>query len=430
MGIYKGWSNNMLQFLSDSPEVSFVGMRRRPLIVPLSILALTISVLSGCHRPEITATKPKPPEVFVATPVEDTVIEFEEVTGRTMAVNTVELRSRVSGYLDAVFFKDGDEVQQGDVLFQIDPRPYQTELNRTEAAVAQAKSHLERLKRQLERANRLLRTKTMSQEDHDLIAFERDESTALLAAAEANKAAAELNMSFTKIKAPVSGRISRRLVDPGNLVQADMTPLTTIVSLDPMYAYFDVDERTLLRLQRLIQEGKISTLDSQVVAEIALADEDDYAHRGTINFLDNQVEASTGTLRARALIDNSNRMLSPGLFVRLRIPIGAPRKAIVVQEEALASDQGQRFVYVVNDKDEVNYRRVKVGWQLASGMRVIEEGLELGDRVVVTGVQRVKPGLKVDPKPFAKDSATATKVAAAATPAERPENQSANGQAK
>lgn len=370
-------------------------------------------VSAGCNSAKATPVKPKPPEVFVATPIEETVVEYGESTGRMVAVKTVEIRSRVSGYLDKVFFKDGDVVNEGDKLFEIDQRPYQKDLDRTTSAVEQAKAHLERLNRQLVRSKKLLPTKAITQEEYDLTQFDRDEAQAALDAAIASKETADLNMTFTEITSKITGRISRRMVDPGNLVQADVTPLTTVVSQDPIYAYFELDERSLLHLQRLIQEGKVpSVIEAKVVVEIALADEEEYTLRGTIDFLDNQVDVGTGTLHVRAVVDNPKGMLAPGLFVRVRIPIGAPKPAVLVQEEALATDQGQRFVYVVNENDEVSYRRVKVGW-LNNGMRVIEEGLSTGDRVVVTGLQRVKPGLKVVPRPVEKEADPSTKVAAA-----------------
>jgi hypothetical protein len=208
--------------------------------------------------------------------------------------------------------------------------------------------------------------------------------------------------------APLSGRISNRRVDPGNLVKADDTMLATIVSLDPIYVYFDVNERTVLRLRRLIQEGRIgSTDDSKIEVQVSLADEDDFEHRGIINFFDNQIDPNTGTQRVRAAIDNADRLLSPGLFIRLRFPVGAPHKALLVQEESLSTDQGQRFLYVINDKDEVVYRRVKVGL-LVNGRRVIEEGLQPGERVVLSGLQRIRPGDKVTVKPMASSGAPAS----------------------
>ncbi len=351
----------------------------------------------------------KTPEVFVAAPAREVVTEFEEFTGRTMAVNTVEIRARVSGYLKTVHFKDGAYVrgpvgpnqqpQEPDLLFEIDPRPYEADLARATASVAQNRARLERLKRHQERAEKLLPSRTITQEEYDLAIFDRDEAEATLKAAIASEEIARLNLGYTRITAPLSGRISRRLVDPGNLVRADDTPLTTVVSLDPIHAYFDMDERTVLKLRRMSTSGALDvSQDAGIKVQVALADESNFTLSGTLNFMDNQVDASTGTLRVRVVIDNPKLLLSPGLFVRLRIPVSEPHEALLVQEESLGADQGQRFVYVVNEKNEIVYRRVTVG-QLNNGRRAVETGLTAQDRVVVTGLQRVRPGMKVSPKP-------------------------------
>lgn len=377
-----------------------------------------VTLVAGCHRETPKPVQGKPPEVMIAYPVEQTVADFEEFTGRTAAVQMVEIRARVSGYLNGCLFNDGADVKQGEPLFEIDARPYKAELARARAAVAQAEAtvaqstaHIERLKRQEDRVRGLLAKGAISQDEYDAVAFELAESEAARDAAEAARAAAEanvelatLNVEWTRIPAPISGRISRNLVDEGNLVQADVTPLATIVSTDPIYAYFDVDERTVLRLRRLVQEGAIqSARESEIRVQLSLADEEDFSLTGTINFVDNQVEPTTGTLRLRAVIDNPTGLLSPGFFVRLRVPIGRPRRALVVREKALGSDQGQRYVYVVDEKDEVAYRRVEVGRLNDNGYRVIEEGLQPGDRVIVNGLQRVRPGVKVTPKPAEQD---------------------------
>jgi RND family efflux transporter MFP subunit len=239
---------------------------------------------------------------------------------------------------------------------------------------------------------------SVTEEAFDQARFDRAEAEASLEAAEAATALAQLNLEYSYVLSPITGRISRRLVDPGNLVQADETPLATIVSVDPMYAYFDVDERTVLRLRRLAMDGTVQSSGSQLMnVQFALADEEDFTIPGKINFFDNQVDPATGTLRMRAVIANPKGFLSPGLFVRLRVPVGAPHEALLVREEALGTDQGQRFLYVVDDKNEVAYRRVKVGL-LTGGRRVIESGLKPNERVVVTGLQRVRPGTKVLPK--------------------------------
>jgi len=379
-------------------------------------LLIILVVLSGCRNEEAKTAEAKPPEVFFEQPVEKMVTEYQEFTGQTVAVETIEVRARVSGYLDKNYFKDGDLVREGALLFQIDERPYRAEFDRAAAALAEAKAHLERLKRQEDRANRLFEKKSISEEQFEQARFDRAEAEAALSAAQASRETAELNLGFTKITSKINGRISRRMVDPGNLVQADTTPLTTIVSIDPFYAYFDVDERTLLRLQRVMEaEHTESAISSQVPVEVTLADEESAPLWGKINFLDNQIDANTGTLRARAVLENPKGLLSPGLFVRLRIPIGKPRSHLLVHEEALQADQDKRFVWVLDDQDNALYRQVKIGWQTEDRRRVILDGLQFSDRIIVKGVQRVRRNKPVTPEPL-RD----TESVAAAGPQSKP----------
>ena len=265
------------------------------------------------------------PKVEVSMPVTDTVSDFEAFTGRFDAIYTVEIRARVTGYLDKVHFEDGNEVNEGDLLFEIDPRPYETELNRTEANVVQAEAHQHRLEADQRRANSLYSRGAIGREEFDRIIGDYSEAQAAVSVSKAARDMAKLSSEFTKVKAPISGRLSRRLVDPGNLVQADVTPLTTIVSLDPLYVYFEVDERTLLRLRRLVREGKIkSRAEAVIPILVGLADEVDetgeilFPHSGEIDFSDNKVDPATGTLQLRGKIANpksrgGTRVLSPGL---------------------------------------------------------------------------------------------------------------------
>jgi RND family efflux transporter MFP subunit len=311
----------------------------------------------------------------------------------------VEVRARVSGYLDKVLFEDGADVKAGEPLFVIDDRVYQAEVARAAAAVEQAQARLARLERQATRAEELFLKKVISEEDHDVSTFDRDEARAALAAAKATHDLAKLNLSFTRIASPIHGRISRRMIDPGNLIKADDTPLASIVSDNPIHAYFDIDERTVLRLRRLVQEGRIkASRDTRVEVKVSLADDQEHNHRGVVDFEDNQIDAATGTLRVRLLIDNPERLLSPGLFVRLRFPIGEPLPALLVPEEALASDQGRRFVYVIDAENKVAARPVEVG-VLVEGRRAITHGLAAGERVVVTGLQRLRKNMVVEPRP-------------------------------
>lgn len=372
--------------------------------------ALALALLPGCQKGPVVKSEPRIPEVFVDTPKVQEVTEYEDFSGRTEAIRFVEIKARVTGYLQTTFFKDGADVQQGAQLFQIDPRVYQAELDRAIAAVAQANAHFERLDTEHQRTLRLLKQKAVSQEESDRIQYERLEAQSAVAAARASEQLARLNLDFTKITAPFSGRISRRQVDPGNLIQADLTTLTNLVALDPLYVYFDVDERTVLRVRRLIAQGKVrSARETEVPVRIGLADEEEFSLSGTIDFVDNRVDPNTGTLRIRAVVPNPKRFLSPGLFVRIRLPIGSAHPATLVPEEALGSDQGQRFLYVVGADDKVESRRVQVGL-LQGGMREIQNGLAPTERFVVRGLQRVRPGLEVKPLPLENDRAIPAKA--------------------
>ncbi|MDR3637052.1 MAG: efflux RND transporter periplasmic adaptor subunit [Isosphaeraceae bacterium] len=392
-------------------------------LLNLSILGLAAVAIVGCNDDKPVAKKAAPPIVTVAQPVEKEIVEHEEFTGRTDAVLTVDVRARVTGYLEKVLFNDGDEVKEGDLLFQIDPRQYEADLARNEATVAQAEAHNKRLEADYQRAVKLLARGGIGREEYDKITGDHNEAEAAVGIAKAARDMAKLNAEWTKVIAPISGRLSRRMVDPGNLVKADDTIMTNIVSQDTMYVYFDIDERTLLRLRRLIREGKIkSRQDAEVPILVELADEAGYPHRGLINFSDNKIDPSTGTLRVRGSIANPKpRVLSPGLFVRVQLPIGTPHRALMVPEQALGTDQGRKFVYVVNDQKKVVYRPVKVGG-LEEGYRVVVDGLKTGERVVLNGIQRVKPGIEVNPKPLesAKPEGATVPVAKGASPAPRP----------
>ncbi len=352
----------------------------------------------GCGpAPAQPSSAPPAPEVLVSLPVSREVADYVDFPGRIEAVNSIEVRARVTGYLDKVYFQEGAEVKQGDLLFEIDPRPYKAELARTEGNIVQSEGRLRRMEAEHQRATSLLPKGNISREDFDRIAGDRTEARGALAVAKANRDMAELNVGFTQVRAPLSGRISRRYIDPGNLVKADETPLTTIVSLDPIYAYFDADERTTLRLQRLVRAQKIKwSLKAGVPVTLGLADEEGFPRQGTITFADNRLDPDTGTWRLRGQFANTDFALSPGLFVRLRAPIGEPYPAILVSEQALGTDQGQKFVYVVNDKSQVEYRRVKVG-SLHGGLRVITENLKPKEKIVVSGLQRVRPDMEVSP---------------------------------
>jgi RND family efflux transporter MFP subunit len=372
-------------------------------------LALGLGCLAlGCQKkgggpPAATP----PPEVVVKRAVQSDVRDYEEFTGRTEANKTVMVRSRVTGYLDKVLFQDGQEVKEGDPLFEIDPRFSKANLEAFEAAVVQADAHLKRLDDDLRRAKNLIGTKAMSREDYDKINGDRAEAEAAVRKAKADRLKASVDLAYCSIKAPISGRVSRTFIDAHNLVKADDTMLTSIVSVDPIYAYFDVDERTFLRLNRLAlqmeqQQSTANGAETTALAaavEVGLADENGYPHEGTLNFRDNQLDVGTGTMRYRCSIPNAKREFAANLFVRIRLPIGTPRPAILVPEQAIGTDQGQKFVFVVDDRDEVIYRAVKVGAAQREGeqlYRVILEGVEKDEWVITSGLQRVRPGIRVE----------------------------------
>lgn len=359
--------------------------------------ALLLSV-TGCGQAPPPMPDNLPPQVEVSLPVYKDIRDFEDFTGQTEAVTSIDVRARVTGYLAAVHFEHGAEVAAGDVLFDIDPPYYKAEASRAEGLVAQAEARLARLRLDFERSKENLSRGVITQSAHDLMVSDLAEGEGALQTAQATLTIANVNLGYTKVRSPIAGRVSRPFIDQGNLVMADDTILTRVVSQDPMWVYFDLDERTLLKLRRASTEDTVASMtneDAEVM--MGLADEQGYPHQGVLNFEDNRVDPSTGTLRVRAVFDNKDRLLSPGLFVRVRLPIGETYRALLVPESALGTDQGQRFLYVVDEQGEVAYRRVEVG-SLQAGLRVVTDGLAPNEKVVVVGLQRVMPGIKVDAK--------------------------------
>jgi RND family efflux transporter MFP subunit len=396
----------------------------RKLRLWLGLVCLLLAAVVGCGRMPGAAGQGQgqgktltDPEVVVGRPTVKTITDYEDFTGHTEALLTVEIRARVSGYLveglkDGGPNKEGTEVKKGELLFEIDPRSYEADKSKAEAALLQARAHLERLSKDLKRAEELLPTRAIAQGDFDQIAGDNKEAAAAVKTSQAMLRLADLNLQWTKVRAPCDGRVSKQLIDPGNMVQADVTPLTTIVTLDPIYAYFDIDERTLLELRRMViaKYGSLRGVrQANIKVLLGLADEQGYPHEGTIDFADNRLDVMTGTLRLRGVFPNPKRILSPGMFAKIRLPKGQPHRAILIPEAALASDQGQKCLYVLNDKNEVTYRPVQIG-SPHGGLREIKSGLSENDRVVVDGLQRVRPGIVVKPteaKPTPKDSKTA-----------------------
>src|SRR5437870_2181752 len=322
--------------------------------------------LMGCARTPSEAPRAAPIPVKVSYPVERYVTDYADFTSRIAAVDSVEVRAHVWGYLDKVNFKEGALVKKDEVLFELDPRPYQAMLNQAKAKVAQDEAQLKFDEAEYQRNLTLARAVAVSQSDLEKSAAARGVDLANIAADKAVVASRQLDLDYTKVLAPVSGRVSRYVVTVGNLIQsgdqAGGTLLTTIVSVDPMYAYFDVDERTVLRVRQLIREGKAkSARDVELPVSLGVANEDGNPHRGTINFVDNQVNPKTGTLRLRGVFPNKDEALSPGYFARVRVPIGFPHQALLVSDRALDTDQGQKIVYVVNEMTEVVSRPVRSG---------------------------------------------------------------------
>ncbi len=368
------------------------------------ITALAIGLLAtGCGK-HAAKTAPPPAVVTVVQPISREIVEWDDYIGRLEAPETVEIRARASGYLDKVHFKEGKEVKKGDLLFTIDPRPYQAEYDHADAEYERAVSQTDLAKNDFERAKRLIATKAISEEDYDTKSKTYTAAQAAVKSAKAALESAKLDLEFTQIHAPINGRISRAVVTEGNLISSGVggsgaTLLTTIVSLDPLYLYGDADERSILKYLRLRREGKrVSARDEAIPAEMGLSDEPGFPHIGYIDFVDNRVDPNTGTMRARGVFSNADHSLSPGFFARIRIPGSGKYPALLIPDRALGSDQAQKFVYVVNAEKKVEFRPVQIG-PMIDGLRVVRSGLKAEEQIIIEGLLRVRPGVVVDPKP-------------------------------
>jgi RND family efflux transporter MFP subunit len=376
---------------------------RRTAIAILSGVVLLPGII-GCNRGQQQPPAAQPPEVIVGKPEMQTVTNFEEFTGHTEAKNSIVVRAMVSGYLEKVYFKEGTDVKENAPLFLIDPKIFQAQFDQADANLLLAKAHLKRLEADYKRAESLLPSRAISQEDFDKVDGDRNEAAAAVKVAENARNVAKQNLDYTKISATIDGRVSRQMIDPGNMVKANDTPLTSIVSLDKIYVYFDIDERAAIRINRLIDDGKIDK--SAIKVDFGLADEQGFPHEAIINFFDNQIDPATGTLRLRAVIDNPRHFLMPNMYLRVRLPIGKPYDVLMVPERALGSDQGQKFLFLVDGDNKAVYQQVQCG-PLRNGMRAILSGLKSTDRFVVTGLQRIRPGDEVAPKEEEKKKETA-----------------------
>ncbi|MCC7374936.1 MAG: efflux RND transporter periplasmic adaptor subunit [Verrucomicrobiales bacterium] len=390
---------------SRDPEPRTVPVRRRgrDLLLVRSSLALASAALAlttGCHEsassrgPAVTNLV----HVTVARPIPRSMSEWDEFTGRLAAPETVEIRARVSGYVEKVHFREGSEVDRGDLLFTVDPRPYRAQLERAEAELERAKYRAELAKSEAERAKSLFQTRAISADDFDQRTQSAAETAAAVRSAEAAAVAARLDVEFTEVRAPIRGRIGQARVTAGNLVTAGTTGATllaTLVSVDPMYCYLEVDERSALRYRQLQRKG---TRDSEeagrLPAEVELADETGFPRHGFLDFIDNQLNPTTGTIRVRAVIPNPDRAAAPGFFARVRIPAGVDYQGQLVRDVAIGNDQGRPFVWVVDSAGTALPRPLALG-PLVDGLRAVRSGLTAEDQVVINGLSQLRPGLKV-----------------------------------
>ena len=346
---------------------------------------------------------PPPPQVTVAKPTQRTLSDYDEYVGRFAAVDSVEVRARVSGYLDTVDFKDGQMVKQGDLLFTIDKRPFQTALDQSRANRQLAQSNLTYTESDLKRAQQLVTEKTITEQVFEQRSQAYRNAQASVAAASAAVRQAELDMQFTELRAPIDGRIGDRRVSPGNLVtggtSGNTTLLATIVSQDPIHFEFTFDEASYLRYERMAKEGAdVASRGPGVNVSLKLIDEKDFTHEGRMDFVDNAIDRSTGTIRGRAVFRNPNSVFTPGMFARVRVPASPPYQALLVPDTALGTEQAKRYVLVVGADDMVTIKYVTVGQVVEGGLRVIKEGLSADDHVIVDGLMRARPGIKVTPQ--------------------------------
>jgi len=389
--------------LFPSPFISLPAVLR-----PLGLSFCLILSLAACGRKAPPGPPERPPlEITVAVPLEREGVDWDEFTGRVAAIEMVDLRARVDGYLMEIRFRDGDEVKKGDLLYVIDPRPYTAEVKRHEADLNRARAQLDLARQEYDRAESLRKTRAIAAADFDAKATALAQAQAVVESGEATLDTARLNLEFCYIKAPVDGRLSRTTVTVGNLVESGKEVLTTLVSQDPMYVYFDADENALLRYQQ-ISTGGAGNWDpaegaKPVPVELALANETGFPHKGRLDFVDNRVDPNTGTIRLRGVFENPKGHLTPGLFARVRVPGSAPYTARLVPDPAIGTDQGSHYVLVVDGENKVQYRRVTLG-PLHNGLRVIRTGLEPGEKIATTGLQMLTPGTVIEPKPVSLEA--------------------------
>ncbi|KGM57626.1 acriflavin resistance protein AcrA [Lysobacter arseniciresistens ZS79] len=378
----------------------------------LALAALLVVGLSGCGTQAAPGGGMPPPQVSVATVVEKPVKQWDEFSGRIEAVTSVDLRPRVSGYVERIAYEEGQEVGKGDLLFVIDPRPYRAALAQAEANLERARSEARLADAQHERAQSLIKAQAISREEAEARRAAAAQGNAAVRAAEAAVATARLDLQFTRVTSPIDGRAGRALVTTGNLARADATVLTSVVSLDPVHVHFEGDEQTFLRYRALARSG--DRADSGNPVRVGLAGETGFPHNGTVDFVDNQVDPATGTIRLRAELPNPDRVFTPGLFARVQLLARNEHEALLIDDRAVMTDQDRKYVYVLGEGNKAVRKDVQLG-DTADGLRVVTAGLTAKDKVIVHGVQKVFfPGMPVDPQTIAMGAPSAAAVATAA----------------
>lgn len=393
-------------------------MNRHPLsqLARAASFALTLAVLAACGTQAQEHGAIPAAQVSVAPVVSREVAHWDEFTGRVAAVETVELRPRVGGYIERVNYQEGQEVKKGQVLFTLDARTYRAELDRAEAELSRARSRAALAGSELARAQKLAEVRAISTEEFEQRRAATAQAESDVNAAQAQAAVARLNLEFTQVRAPIDGLAGRALVTTGNLASPDAMVLTTVVSLNPVHVYFEGDEQTYLRYNQMAREGgRPSSRDARNPVRVGLASEEGYPHSGVVDFLDNQVDPGTGTIRARAVLDNTDRVFTPGLFARVQLIGSEPEKALLIDDKAVLTDQDRKYVYVVGPENTAQRKDVVLG-RMVDGLRVVESGLAAGDQVVVTGVQKIFfPGMPLDAKPVEATPAQAATADAVAS---------------
>jgi multidrug efflux system membrane fusion protein len=367
----------------------------------LSAIAMVViaTVITACSNSQAEAPPPPPPEVDAAQVVTKSVRQWDEFTGRIAAIDAVDIRPRVSGYIDQIAFKEGDIVKAGDLLFVIDPRPYRAAYDSAVAQLERARASAKLAEAQYKRAEALVKTNAISVDTYDTRSAALGQNSADVDAAEAALATAKLNLDFTEVRSPIAGRVSRALLTLGNLVQADQTVLTNVVSQDPVYVYFQPDEQSFLGYRELARKGERANSDNPV--RVGLASETGFPHSGTVDFVNNQIDAATGTINVRATVPNPDGVFVPGLYAHVQLEGRADHMAMLIDDKAVMTDQDRKYVYVLGPEDKVKRKDIMLG-SVHDGLRVVQSGLDANDKVIVAGFQKIlAPDTKVKPNPVA-----------------------------